>query len=365
MNGCEDYIEQISALLDGELPHEQETELRTHIESCADCQCVYDAFRGISQALSENLVQPPETLASGVMFKLKRQKKGGKHFVIGRVTAAAACFVLILFGAVHFGLLDGVGRSGSNVPKMALRSAEEAGSAQEEVVGTEMLDAPTDAGQSESKLTTGDVSGLALVPPASAECPDGSVLQFGFAGTSLADTSPAEQDTAREPAFLFEAKELQIYEGCYYALEEDKTKNKLLVTLTTEEEREALFELVTAMPDNAVAYTPEDGEILKSDPLFTLFVSANTEEDKTAKDKLIRIWYVNMEVWCVVSDAELPTETSSLAGAGQSSIQNNNQNNVQNDSQNSFAGKIIYKAEGMQDNFEAYVKMLKETYNIT
>jgi hypothetical protein len=370
MNGCENYIEQISALLDGELSPEQEAVLRTHIEGCADCRRVYDAFQGISGALSEELVKPPETLARGVMYKIERQKKGAKRYMIGRFTAIAACFALILFGAAHFGLLDGAGRSGGAAPKMALRSAGEEGTAQEDAVVPEIMEVPAaDSGQGETKQTTGDTPNSTTEPPAPAVCPEGSVLQFGFAGMSLADTSPAEPEADREPAFLFEAKELQIYEGRYYALENEKAKNKLLVTLTTEEEREALYTLVTAMPDNAVAYTPEDGEILKSDPLFTLFVPANTEKDKAAKDKLIRIWFVNKEVWCVVSDAEPPVVSMNLTGMVQNNIQSNSQNsllnNSQNGSQNSNAGKIIYKAEGMKDKFEAYVKTLKETYNIT
>lgn len=362
MNGCESYIEQISALLDGELPPEQEAGLRTHIEGCADCRRVYDAFQVISSALSEELVEPPETLARGVMYKLERQKKGAKRFIVGRFTAIAACLALILFSAAHFGLLDGAGLSGGAAPKMASFSVEDGDAVLEDAAVPERMEEPAaDARQGEKGLTTGTALDLSTEPPAEEGCPDGSVLQFGFAGTSLPESSLTEPETDREPAFLFEAKELQIYEGRYYALESEKEKNKLLVKLTTEAEREALYALVTAMPDNAVAYTQEDGEILKSDPLFTLFVPANTEKDKAAKDKLIRIWFVNKEVWCVVSDAEPPAASMSLNNVGQNSIQNNAQNNLQTN----IAGKIIYKAEGMQDKFEAYVKTVKETYDIT
>ena len=63
MSGCEKYIELISSMVDGELTHEQEAELRTHLESCDECRKVYDAFKGISNALSEELAEPPEMLA--------------------------------------------------------------------------------------------------------------------------------------------------------------------------------------------------------------------------------------------------------------------------------------------------------------
>ena len=93
MSECEKYIEMISELVDGELTQQQEAELRTHIDMCADCARVYEAFSGISDAIADELVMPPETLAKGIMYKIKVQNKSGagKRFAFGRFTAFAAC----------------------------------------------------------------------------------------------------------------------------------------------------------------------------------------------------------------------------------------------------------------------------------
>lgn len=45
MSACEHYQQQISQLLDGELPPEQVQTLRAHLRTCPECQRVYDGFR--------------------------------------------------------------------------------------------------------------------------------------------------------------------------------------------------------------------------------------------------------------------------------------------------------------------------------
>ena len=44
MSACEHYQQQISQLLDGELPPEQVQTLRAHLRTCPECQRVYDDF---------------------------------------------------------------------------------------------------------------------------------------------------------------------------------------------------------------------------------------------------------------------------------------------------------------------------------
>ena len=76
MNDCEKYIELMSQMLDGELSEEQTSELRAHIASCEDCRKAFDAFTSVSEALSDELCEPPEMLAKGVMLSpLTRRKK--------------------------------------------------------------------------------------------------------------------------------------------------------------------------------------------------------------------------------------------------------------------------------------------------
>jgi len=342
MRDCDKYIEMISLMIDGELSLEQEAELRTHIDACETCKRAYEAFTGISHALSDELVQPPEMLAKGVMYKINRQKKKkyGSHFAFGKFTAAAACLALVLFGASHFGLFNGL-KAGS--AKMASLSktgdaaamqdaAPEYSSADESLrATTEQPSEGEDGGQ--SFLTSGAPS---------PQCSDGTVLQFGFTEPSVMTAAGDTNTIEKEPAFLFEATKMQVYEGKYYTKETDTEKNKLLFTLETEEDLSALYELITAMPENAVEYTAEDGKILKEDPLFTLYVPVDKEKDKDAKDKTICVWFVKGEVWCVISDVIAPDE-----------IPDPN------------AERIIYKAEGLQEKFEAYVTQIKKEKGIT
>ncbi len=342
MTDCEKYLELMSAMLDGELSGEQEAELLTHIDTCTECKRVYNAFKGISGALTEELVAPPDTLVKGVMYKISNRKKSERRFAFGRFTALAACLALALFGASHFGLLDGT-KLGSTERSAAAPKAAESQALMEDST-PENSDAEAD--ERAGATATGNVEGsgqtmLTQGVPVS-ETIDGTVLQFGFSSPNILTASDTGTQELKEPDFLFEAKEMDVYEGKYYPEEEDENKNKLLFSLTTEDDLKALYELVTALPDNSVEYTTEDGEILKSDPLYTLYVPADVEKDENAKDKVICIWFVEGEVWCVIADAQSPDPA-----------------------QNVSAEKILYKAESVQDKFESFVEKIKMVKGIT
>ena len=100
MSECDRYLEMISQLVDGELPEPQKTELLAHLDGCANCRRVYDAFSAISLSLGETAA--PEGFAEGVMAAVRTQgghgsrraKKPGKSQV--RYMALAACIVLAL-----------------------------------------------------------------------------------------------------------------------------------------------------------------------------------------------------------------------------------------------------------------------------
>ncbi|MDR1131436.1 MAG: zf-HC2 domain-containing protein [Oscillospiraceae bacterium] len=350
MRDCDKYIELISALTDGELPEDAEAGLRTHIEACADCRRVYDAFAGISGALSQELVQPPERLLESVMQKisLQKKKKTGGLVYFKRFAAAAACLALILYGASYFGLFS-VTKTAS-ADSFDYSSASRGGSPAADVVP--QVEPPE---QMESGNAYSDVAGNAeteqieiISPPPESDSKDGTVLQFGFPVRSLPAVTNGGAEENREPAFIFDAGELRVYEGKYYAAEGENDQNKLLFALTAQEDLDAMSALVTAMPDNTVAYTPGDGNILQNDPLYSIFFPATGSRDGGAADKTICIWFINSEIWCVIFDAE--TQSAGLNGTNQNSAQ-----------QNGSSGRILYKAEGMQDQFEAYVRQITET----
>ena len=59
MSACEHYQQQISQLLDGELPPEQVQTLRAHLRTCPECQRVYDDFLALQAAVRDAAAAPP------------------------------------------------------------------------------------------------------------------------------------------------------------------------------------------------------------------------------------------------------------------------------------------------------------------
>ena len=119
MPDCEKYlenIEKISRLIDGDLSSEEEALLRAHMAQCGDCRKIYEAFTGVSSAICNETVSPPDTLAAGIMYKVKLQeqeKHKGKlrRFGWGRYTAIAAVFAVVILAASRSGFLGGAGKS--------------------------------------------------------------------------------------------------------------------------------------------------------------------------------------------------------------------------------------------------------------
>jgi hypothetical protein len=70
-SNCEYYQQLISQMLDGDLLDAERDSLQVHLQTCPDCQALYAAFSDISEALQEDMVQPPETLTAGVMARIQ------------------------------------------------------------------------------------------------------------------------------------------------------------------------------------------------------------------------------------------------------------------------------------------------------
>ena len=343
MSDCTKYIELISSMVDGELSAEQELELRTHIEHCDECRKVYEAFMGISDALSEDLVEPPEMLTKGIMFKINMQKKGKNRFAIGRFTAIAACLALILFGASHFGILNinsnqdvslDAPKAVDDESTMYAAVAPETEAATEKSFGA-MQDSPELS--SNQMLTAGEGVNL--------DQSDGTVFQMGFPMQNYAVANGAKlEDIEKEPVYLIETTELSVYDGKYYMDEDDKDKNKLLFTVTDKDELKDFTDLLTSAPENADEYEAENKDFLNSDPMYTIFIPADKNKDDKADDRIICIWVENEKIWCVTENV------------GQIGEENDNARIV---------NKILYRAVGVSDELEDLLNTLKDKKHIT
>ena len=73
MSNCEHYRQQISQLLDGELPAEQVQTLRAHLRTCPDCRRVYDDFLAIQAAVRDAAAEPPADLTARIMQQMRQE----------------------------------------------------------------------------------------------------------------------------------------------------------------------------------------------------------------------------------------------------------------------------------------------------
>lgn len=92
---CEQALQAMSARLDGELPEDEARALDAHLRECAPCRALMAELTELDDGLKTLSVEPPETLAPGVMRAIraetaKKQKKRTPHS--SRRSAAAPCW---------------------------------------------------------------------------------------------------------------------------------------------------------------------------------------------------------------------------------------------------------------------------------
>ena len=161
MKNCEYYRELISCMLDGELDEAQRSELEEHIAECAECAAVYKAFASVSEALDENMQEPPENLLDNVMQRIG-EKQSKKKSPWLKLLPVAACAAIVIFAGVKSGIIG----QRNNEPKEAAsndletaysQSASESDDAlndEAEKLFTERVEIATPEG--ETKTVSGD-----------------------------------------------------------------------------------------------------------------------------------------------------------------------------------------------------------------
>ncbi len=127
MNGCQEYQELISRMLDEDLDTAEREALAEHVKRCPDCAAVYVAFRSLSESLSEDLVEPSPDLHEKIMADVRREAmrtRNAAHHHHRRwhtVTTAAACLLLVVAAALSFPKI--AGRKGA--PQTAAAGTQE------------------------------------------------------------------------------------------------------------------------------------------------------------------------------------------------------------------------------------------------
>ena len=105
---CEAYDEDLSALLDGELSEERETEVRAHAASCPRCARRLDALRSVDGLLASAPAPPvPHDLRARLDARIAADARPPRLRRLGRpalgFAAAAAAAVLALYLGVRTG----------------------------------------------------------------------------------------------------------------------------------------------------------------------------------------------------------------------------------------------------------------------
>lgn len=101
MNRHAYFQELISRLLDEDttLTAEENAALQAHLDECADCAAVYAAFSALSEAIGEDLAEPPASLHENVMAEVRREeirKQNRRRLRWTWVAASAAVLALVI-----------------------------------------------------------------------------------------------------------------------------------------------------------------------------------------------------------------------------------------------------------------------------
>ena len=123
MKSCEYYQELISRLTDGDLSSTERAELDDHLRACPDCQAMLDAVSDISNALQNDMAEPPSALVDSVMERIRADAAQAapipitaarkKRHTPWRRLAVAACLVVVIGSGALFALQSKGGFSGA------------------------------------------------------------------------------------------------------------------------------------------------------------------------------------------------------------------------------------------------------------
>ncbi len=299
MPNCEKYQIMISQYIDGELSAEQEAELRTHVSSCPDCADVFRAFSGVSSVFDREIIEAPEELVSGVMFKIrmqneKKKKRGGG---VWKALTAAACIALVAFGAYYSGMFGGAGESDTpNDTLSATSNSESAG-------GSECYDFDIENVELDGNLDNIQMPDPSAPPP-DTEKIDEKMYQFGSEHVDMASNSFSSNeellDFVIDELFTSPAA-INLYSGAY-----DKSvsvspqpKFTLLYEFKSEDSREKLREMIKTES----VFAEVDEALLENDPIYTLVFFADKTKNEDSQDVAINIWDVDGKLVCLISNS--------------------------------------------------------------
>lgn len=201
----------ISARLDGELSPEEARELEEHLASCEDCRRYLRLLETVREGLGEEkLPAAPETLKSGIMYKIGLEKKRSRLLfgAFGRWTAIAAVICIAVFGVAKLGGFGGSAAKPAAAEKYTAYNdtvlSGGADSAAEEILGESKLAVPASLGAPAPNST------LEMGAPASAAEKNEAVYESEL--RDEADEAVPEAAGVEEPTSVYMTSSLAGYD---------------------------------------------------------------------------------------------------------------------------------------------------------
>ena len=93
---CDNYLEWISARLDGELTRREEADLTVHLASCPACRAAADQLTALHTAMGGMECSAPAHLSASVMEAIQAEKRAARRRALRRWGSLAACLALCL-----------------------------------------------------------------------------------------------------------------------------------------------------------------------------------------------------------------------------------------------------------------------------
>lgn len=307
MRKCDKYRELMNLALDDAITEYERKRLNDHLASCPECRLVNEALKSISEAISEDMVEPPECLAKNVM----REIKAHRHFSWKGFAAIAACFVLIA-SAVGVGLVQNRNAVGGDSESISVH--DQFPDASSDDTGAYDPDAlSADAGRERGPGSSGDETELYGMGDGEEESTSDTTASEKAPNSGADAPSSSQSEPTREeqpgvpqepndgsvtlmdvPSDVFEKMvSAEIYfSGSVSSSEPD-------VTLTDAGELEVLSELL--------AYESVSGiPVPDSEALFTVIAV-----DESGERTEIRVWRSNLQL-LMEFDGELYTVSGVL-----------------------------------------------------
>jgi hypothetical protein len=163
---CEIYQEQISRMIDGDLPEAERTELLVHLEQCAHCRSAYAAFSVISSQLAEPDT-PSVDLSPEIMAQIRQEtapktaKPPRRCFSPLRFAGLAAGLVLILFAASRLPIWNAPDFGTAEPQETTTASSDQSAVSVESAYDPRTRESSTDVATDEADTETSDMNDTA------------------------------------------------------------------------------------------------------------------------------------------------------------------------------------------------------------